>query len=307
MAPKDPERSRLGDAAGRVALFPARAAAQAWRGRLEEAANEVLSTHEVARILDRALAGPLPEELARSLVRHRVFERVVAELAESGELERLVKAGLASPHALALTDTVLASDQTRLGVRHVASSPELREAISRQTTSLFDEVLGGVRVSAARLDARAERLVRRRPRADRSLYGGIATRAVALAADAALTTVLFMSVTGLVALVASLVGGLRPAWLAGALLGSGWSLMAGSYFVLFWSAAGQTPGMRLLRLRVRGPDGAAPSLARSSVRLLGLVLAIVPLFAGLVPVLFTERRRGLQDVLAATVVVYDDV
>ena len=32
-------------------------------------------------MLDRALAGPLPEELARSLVRHRVLERVVRELA----------------------------------------------------------------------------------------------------------------------------------------------------------------------------------------------------------------------------------
>jgi uncharacterized RDD family membrane protein YckC len=308
MASKDDEhRSRLGDAAGRAALFPARAAAQAWRGRLEEAADEVLSTPEVARIVDRALAGPLPEEFARSLVRHKVLERIVNELAASGELERLVQAGLASPKTPALTDSVLASDQTQRVVRHIASSPELRDAIAQQTTGLADEVIGGVRASAARLDDRAEQAVRRRPRAARPIYGGIATRAIALATDAALVTVLFMSVTGLVALVASLVGGLRPAWLVGALLGFGWLLIAGSYFVLFWSAAGQTPGMRLLRLRVRGPDGEAPSIGRSMARLLGLVLAIVPLFAGFVPVLFTERRRGLQDFVAGTVVVYEDV
>jgi uncharacterized RDD family membrane protein YckC len=308
MASKDDEhRSRLGDAAGRAALFPARAAAQAWRGRLEEAADEVLSTPEVARIVDRALAGPLPEEFARSLVRHKVLERIVNELAASGELERLVQAGLASPKTPALTDSVLASDQTQRVVRHIASSPELRDASAQQTTGLADEVIGGVRASAARLDDRAEQAVRRRPRAARPIYGGIATRAIALATDAALVTVLFMSVTGLVALVASLVGGLRPAWLVGALLGFGWLLIAGSYFVLFWSAAGQTPGMRLLRLRVRGPDGEAPSIGRSMARLLGLVLAIVPLFAGFVPVLFTERRRGLQDFVAGTVVVYEDV
>jgi hypothetical protein len=35
------------------------------------------------------------------------------------------------------------------------------------------------------------------------------------------------------------------------------------------------------------------------------VLAIVPLFAGFVPVLFTEQRRGLPDVMAGTVVLYD--
>jgi uncharacterized RDD family membrane protein YckC len=188
-------------------------------------------------------------------------------------------------------------------LRHLASSPELREAMAEQATGLAEEVVGGVRASAARLDERAERVVRRRPRTDAATYGGIVTRAIALATDAALTIVLLMSITGVVALVASLVGGLRPEWLVGALLGSGWMLLTGTYFVLFWSSAGQTPGMRLLRVRVRGPDG-TPSLGRSLVRFIGLVLAIVPLFAGFVPVLFTERRRGLPDFLAGTVVVY---
>ena len=115
-----------------------------------------------------------------------------------------------------------------------------------------------------------------------------------------------MSVVGIAALVASMVGGLRPEWLVGALLASGWMLIAGTYFVLFWSSAGQTPGMRLLRVHVHGPAGDPPSIGRSLVRLVGLVLAIVPMFAGFIPVLFTERRRGLPDFLAGTVVVYDD-
>ena len=91
----------------------------------------------------------------------------------------------------------------------------------------------------------------------------------------------------------------------GVLLASGWTLVVGAYFVLFWSSAGQTPGMRLLRLRVRGPTGNPPSIGRSLVRFVGLVLAIVPLFAGFLPILFTERRRGLPDLLAGTVVVYE--
>jgi uncharacterized RDD family membrane protein YckC len=115
-----------------------------------------------------------------------------------------------------------------------------------------------------------------------------------------------MSIVGAAALVASLVGGLRPEWLVGALLASGWLLVVGTYFVLFWASAGQTPGMRLLRLRVVGPEGRPLSLGRSLARLFGLVIAIVPLFAGFVPVLFTERRRGLHDFLAGTVVLYDD-
>jgi uncharacterized RDD family membrane protein YckC len=307
MAAKDDERrAGLAEAAGRAAFFPARAAARVWRGPIEEAVDEVLSAPEIARVLDRALAGSLPEEIARSLVRHRVLERIAAELAASGELERLVTAALGSPQTLELTDRVLASDETQSALRHVASSPELRDAIARQTTGLADELVGGVRASAARLDDRAEQIVRRPPRSERPIYGGIATRAIAITTDAAVTIVLFMSVVGMAALISSLVGGLRPEWLAGALLASGWTLIVGTYFVLFWSTTGQTPGMRLLRVRVRGPAGGPPSIGRSLVRLVGLVLAIVPMFAGFIPVLFTERRRGLPDFLAGTVVLYDD-
>ena len=302
----DPPRSGLADAAGRAAIFPARAAARVWRGPIEEAVDQVLSAPEIARVLDRALAGSLPEEIARSLVRHRVLERIASELAASGELERLVTSALATPKTLELTDKVLASDETQRVLRHVTSSPELREAIARQTTGLAEEVVAGVRSSAARLDDRAEHIVRRPARAARPVYAGIATRAVALATDAALTVVLFMSIVGTAALVASLAGGLGPEWLVGALLASGWLLVVGTYFVLFWASAGQTPGMRLLRLRVVGPEGRPLSLGRSLVRLVGLVIAIVPLFAGFVPVLFTERRRGLHDALAGTVVLYDD-
>jgi uncharacterized RDD family membrane protein YckC len=217
-----------------------------------------------------------------------------------------VTAALATPQTLDLTDRVLASDETQRILRHVASSPELRDAIARQTTGLGEEVVGGVRAAAARLDDRAEQVLRRPPRIERPIHGGIATRAIALAIDAALSIVIFMSTVGIVALIASLVGGLRPEWLVGVLLGSGWLLVVGTYFVLFWSSAGQTPGMRLLRVRVVGPDGKPLSIGRSLVRLVGLALAIVPLFAGFVPVLFTDRRRGLPDFLAGTVVLYDD-
>ncbi len=301
----DNDRSGLTDAAGRAAFFPARAAARVWRGQIEEAADEVLSSPEIARVIDRALAGSLPEDLARSLVRHRVLERIAAELAASGELERVLTAALGSPRTLELTDKVLASEETQRALGHLAASPELREAVTRQTAGLAEEVVAGVRSSAVGLDDRAEKAVRRHPRAEPSRHGGIATRAVALATDAAITIVLVMALTGVAALIASLVGGLRPQWLVGVLLSVGWILVTGAYFVLFWSSAGQTPGMRLLRLRVRGPGEKNPSVARSVVRFVGLVVAIVPLFAGFIPVLFSEQRRGLPDYLARTVVLYD--
>jgi uncharacterized RDD family membrane protein YckC len=69
---------------------------------------------------------------------------------------------------------------------------------------------------------------------------------------------------------------------------------------------GQTPGMRLMHVRVVAPDGKPPSLRRGLVRVCGLVLAIVPLFAGFLPVLVDDRRRGLADMLAGTVVLSAD-
>jgi uncharacterized RDD family membrane protein YckC len=297
--------SWVSHAAGRAATFSARAAARAWRGPLEAVADDVLSAPEVARIMDRMLAGPLLEELVRSIVRNRVLERIATELADNGELEKLIAAALASPRTIKITDGVLASDETQHALRHIASSPDLRDAIAQQTIGLAAEVVVSMRSSAVRLDDRAERAVGRPIRTGEAMHGGVVTRAAALAADTSLTLILFMSVVGMAALVSSLVGGLRPQWLVGVLLASGWALVAGGYFVLFWSSVGQTPGMRLLRLRVHGPGDHPPSTGRSLVRLIGLVLSIVPMFAGFIPVLFTERRRSLADFLAGTVVVYE--
>jgi uncharacterized RDD family membrane protein YckC len=61
--------------------------------------------------------------------------------------------------------------------------------------------------------------------------------------------------------------------------------------------------MRLLQLRVVAGSGRPPSLPRSFVRLVGLILAIIPMFAGFLPVPFDGRRRALQDYLAGTAVV----
>ena len=85
-------------------------------------------------------------------------------------------AALGNPKTLELTDRVLASDETQRAVHHVASSPELRDAIARQTTGLAEDVIGSVRASAGRLDDRVEQ--RRAPTAAkrRPIYGGIETR-----------------------------------------------------------------------------------------------------------------------------------
>jgi uncharacterized RDD family membrane protein YckC len=304
MASPDDHRSRVAGAAGRAALFPARAAAHMWRDQLEDVLDAVLSSPEAARAVDRALAGPLPEQVAESVVRHRVLERMVAELAASGEIDRLLNDGLGSARTGELADRLLASEQVRRVLGEVVSAPEVRHALTQQTAGLWDEVFAGLRGRAAHVDDRADR---RHAPARATPYAGIATRALAFAVDVALSAAIYMSVVGVATLVSLLVGGLRPEWLVGILITIGWTLAGFWYFVLFWASAGRTPGMHLLRLRVRTASGEGPlSVSRSCVRVVGLILSIVPLFAGFIPVLFDTRRRGLADMLAGTVVVYDE-
>jgi uncharacterized RDD family membrane protein YckC len=75
------------------------------------------------------------------------------------------------------------------------------------------------------------------------------------------------------------------------------------YFVTFWATTGQTPGNRLMRIRVRPVAGERLLPRRALLRFLGLTLAAIPLCAGFLLILVDDRRRGLQDVLARTVVV----
>jgi uncharacterized RDD family membrane protein YckC len=137
-------------------------------------------------------------------------------------------------------------------------------------------------------------------------YAGIATRALALAIDAALVNLVVLIGGAVIALAGSLVGDLKFDTLERVLAASAWATVVVAYFVFFWTATGQTPGMRVMELRVATAAGTRPGFWRSALRLVGLVLAIVPLFAGFLPVLVDDRRRGLPDLLAGTVVLYAD-
>ena len=136
-------------------------------------------------------------------------------------------------------------------------------------------------------------------------YEGIVTRAIAFAIDAAVIQLAAIAVAGTFALILSVVSPEDKldgvlAWIGAA----AYVLWLVGYFVTFWSATGQTPGNRLLQIRVcRASDGAPPSLAVALLRFAGLVAAALPLFAGFLPILLDDRRRGIQDMLARTVVV----
>jgi uncharacterized RDD family membrane protein YckC len=295
---RDGRRSRVG-AAGRLALFPARAAARASRGSIEAAADEHL-VPEVSRLVERALASDLPEELARSIAEHHVLERVTLELAETGALDSAVEQILASPRTKETVDRLVRSDEVRHAIKEVVASPEVRAALAEQSIGMAEEMAADVRSRTRELDNRIGR-----PQAGSSGFAGAATRAVVLVVDGLAIAVVYALVAGLLGLVSYLVGGLRPTWLVETLVGSLWALVAGSYLVFFWSTTGRTPGMHVMHIHVRDRTGRAPSVGRSIVRVLVTWVSIVPFFLGYVTVLFDKRRRGLPDLVARTEVFYD--
>jgi uncharacterized RDD family membrane protein YckC len=294
-----------------MALGPARAAARSGR--------EALST-EADRAIEGLLAGPLPETVARSLVEHHVVERALAEWLElmavqresSPERERLERAlekGLTDPaverRAAEVAERVVQSAAFRQAMSAALESPEVRRALARQTVGFGTEIGAAVRRSGRRLDDRTETVARkvvgRRPAAT-SAFGGLATRGLAIVLDLVLAHAAYLFIAGSVALISSLAGDLRSGWLAGSIAAAGWAIVVAAYFLVFWSTTGQTPGMRLLRLRVLAASGTPPSPGRSLLRLVGLVLAVAPMLLGFVPVLFDDRRRALQDYIAGTTV-----
>jgi uncharacterized RDD family membrane protein YckC len=136
-------------------------------------------------------------------------------------------------------------------------------------------------------------------------YAGLVSRTVALAIDAAVLTIGFAVASGVLGLILSLFTAVEVSS-PGAVLGAAgvWSVVVATYFVGFWTLAGETPGMRLMALRVSNRAGDPPRLGQALLRLVGMILAAIPFFAGYLLILVDERRRGLHDMLAGTIVVY---
>jgi uncharacterized RDD family membrane protein YckC len=139
------------------------------------------------------------------------------------------------------------------------------------------------------------------------LYAGLVTRGVAFVIDAAIVNVIAVAAAGSVSLVLSMFDASLadlPTWAKVVFGAGGWLVLNVVWFVGAWTLTGQTAGMRVMRIRVERQSGGLLPVWRGVVRLVGLVLAAVPLFAGYLVILVNDRRRGLQDWLAGSVVVF---
>lgn len=255
---------------------------------LEEAA-------EVAVV--NALESPAAERALTRALESPAVERSVVQVIDSALLDRV-------------WERMLASDEIQKTVERIAQAPEIRQAIAYQGVGLVDDIGAQIGRVARRLDATLERVARalfRRPRREGDAHqAGLVTRGLAFLLDGAILNFSFFAVSALVALA---INGLfdsrgdasTPAIVAGALV---WAVAGSVYLLTFWSLSGETPGMRFFDLRLEGPEGPRLGFRRALRRLVGTVLAVLPMGLGLVPILFNDRRRGFNDRLADTEVRY---
>jgi uncharacterized RDD family membrane protein YckC len=264
----------------------------------EEAIVRAIESPAVERALARVLRGPAVTEAVGDALSSPAVEAALVETLDSELLDRI-------------WDRLLASDELQRLVERIAEAPEVRSAITAQGAGLLTDLRRSIRRAVRRLDDVVERFVRRlirvSPRVEPTDRAGIVSRALGAALDAALLDGAFLALSAVIAFLVRTVFGLGGTASGGAIaLGIGfWLLVGAAYLLFFWGAAGQTPGMRFIgiRLLVNGaPGGIGPR--RALRRLVGTVLALVPLGLGFLGVLTRDRRIGYNDRLAGTEVAY---
>ena len=76
-----------------------------------------------------------------------------------------------------------------------------------------------------------------------------------------------------------------------------------AYYLGFWLLAGQTPGKRIMGVRIVRTDGERLTFGNAVRRLVGYWLSTV-VFLGYLWILADNRRQGWHDKLAGTMVIY---
>jgi len=81
-------------------------------------------------------------------------------------------------------------------------------------------------------------------------------------------------------------------------------LGVGLYHVFFLTLANRTIGKSIMGLQVVPLKGGRIGILRATLRYLGYIVSIIPLFFGFIWILFSRRRQGWHDKIARTCVVY---
>ncbi len=80
-------------------------------------------------------------------------------------------------------------------------------------------------------------------------------------------------------------------------------IIAAVYLIGFWSSAGQTPGKAALGIKIVRLDGTAVGFGDAVLRFIGYLISSVIFLIGFLMIGWHEKKRGLHDLLATTMVI----
>ncbi len=265
--------------------------------------------------VDRVLGDAVEEAIVRALRSPsviRALERAIEshpETAEWGgeEIAQIVKRVLESDAAEQAWSEILESEQAQMLVERIAGAPEIRAAIASQSAGLITDIGVRLTIITEGFDDALERVVRPRDPHSETDEAGLATRTVAASIDLALVFAGYSLVSGpLGSLISAIVA--EPLSLVSVIVLSALGVITvGAIFAGFWALAGQTPGMRLLAIRLTH-DGSHEIPFRCAVRRVpAVILSLLPLGLGYLAILRDPRRHAWADRMTATEVIYDPV
>jgi uncharacterized RDD family membrane protein YckC len=264
----------------------------------EEAIVAAVESEAVERALARVLEGPVVDEAVQGALESEAVKRALIEALDSELVDQVWR-------------RLLASEEAQQLVERIAEAPELRAAISAQGVGLIGDVGRTIGRAARRLDDSFERLVRRilfrKQRGEPTNHAGALSRALAFGIDVAIVNLTFSGLAAIVALISSAISGNGHgvSELVLAVGTAAWLGLGALYLVGFWCLAGQTPGMRFVRIRL-DIDGRGLRFGRALRRLVGLGLAIITLGIGFLGILLSTPRRGWEDKFADVDVIYEN-
>lgn len=263
----------------------------------EEAIVRALESPAVERAIIRVLESEAAQEAFERTLSSPAAERAAVKVLDSELVDHV-------------WDRLLASDEAQKLVERIAAAPEVRAAIASQGVGLLDDIGRQIREIAGRFDDGLERVVRKvigRPRTRPTRDVGLVTRGLAALFDGAILNGLLLAATALLGIVISALFDPDHVSAVGIVLGvGGWILVGSIYALTFWSLAGQTPGMRILSIRIEhaGSRRLGGKVARR--RLGGVFISFLALGIPFLGVITRDDRRGYHDRRAGTVVVRVD-
>ena len=277
------------------------------QGVIERVTQELISGGVPQRVVDQVLASEVPEDLIDRVLSREVTLRLTERILSEPGIVPAANEVLESKVVDEISETVLESDELAAVITKIANSEEVREAIAQQSFGLVTELGAQISIRTRELDGWLERLPRKlahkEPRTGPVPEAGLASRAVAFAIDYGVVSLFLFVLSALVNLIAGFFTN-KPPGIVALLFGAiAFGVVGAVYLLAFWTLDRQTPGMRFMRLRIEPVVEDDVSFWDALRRLVGFVVSFV-FFIGYLMILFSDRRRGLLDRIADTVVIY---